>query len=136
MSKYSIEELVAVNDLFHTMLWEQRSGREVTEMMINDRIYKMLAGEEMDRTSLSVSFKLAQIQAMRLDMNLDGLEYMMPIYQFSDIDQDELMRLIGSYEFVFKCMEEEQAGHRDYGRMPDGSLPPVTQEIEDLPAVI
>lgn len=117
MSKsYSGEEIVAVNDLYHSLLWEQRQGREVTERMISDRICEMLAGEKMERTEFSVSMKLSQIQGLRKGMDLDALKSMTVINTFADIDGEELMALIGSYEYVFKCMEEESAGIKCHGR--------------------
>jgi len=73
----------------------------------------MLAGEKMDRTEFSVSMKLSQIQAMRMSMNLEGLEFLGGVASWSDLDAEELRALISSYEYVFKCMNQEQAGeHR------------------------
>ena len=108
MKNYSGIELVAVNDLYHGLMWDQRNGRVPSVEEIAKRIQGMMAGEKMDKSEWSVHCKLAAIEGLRGEMGLAQLNNLEPMDCLED--REELESLIGSYEYLFKCMDREQAG--------------------------
>jgi len=121
--KWTDEEIVAVNDLYHTLLWEQKQGREPALGVLCDRMDSMMAGEKMDHSTVAVSLKLVEIHNKRIEMGLDGLNCISSTsISQAAMEVSLLESLIGSYEYVFKRIEAESAGddyqmYKTMGRM-------------------
>lgn len=101
------DELKAVNDCYHQMLYEQREGRKFVK---KHEIERMMAGTQMDRTYAAVECRLMNISGIRHDMGWDIVKGYAPLSNVGKKIRDTLMPYIESYQMVMGELNALQSG--------------------------